>query len=99
MDKTTIRALKYEVPLSPIGEVPNDFQIWEADDGRAHLKVTRHELHEINYGLFILTVSGIESERQRIMTEFIEVLGEPSITNVSGRFNLVAWAYPGENKA
>lgn len=79
MDRHTARAVILEIPTSTLGEVQSDSEIWEGNDGGAHFKMTRHELPIEGSGLdiFSLSISGEASERDRLATEFIEILGDP----------------------
>ncbi|MBI4101234.1 hypothetical protein HY441_02060 [Candidatus Microgenomates bacterium] len=74
-----------ELPTSPLGEIPGDSDIWEANDGGAHFKMTRHQLPLGSSGLdfFSLSISGEPIERRRVISDFCAVLGEPDQAETS----------------
>jgi hypothetical protein len=73
-----------ELPIIPLGIVPDDGEIWEYTDGGAHFKVTRHTLPVPGDPEIVsLSVSGENEERERIITEFTEVFGDPADRDVS----------------
>ena len=95
MDKSTIEALRHEVPVSPLGSVATDTEIWEQNDGGAHLKITRHELGIDNFEILALSVSGLKSERDRVRSEFSDVYGVPSETDEATECDTTAWLVSG----
>lgn len=79
MERDAIREEVARLPLSPLGVEARDEEIWEANDGRAHFKITRHILPvpDLKVEIMVLSVSGLLSERTRVIGEFREALGEP----------------------
>lgn len=78
MEKEIISSAVASLAFSRLGEVPEDHEIWEEVDGGAKLMVTRHILPmQTRVELLSLSVSGDPSERQRVVSEFIAVFGEP----------------------
>lgn len=41
MEREIIEVRVHELPVSELGIIPNDEEIWEENDGGAHFKVTR----------------------------------------------------------
>jgi hypothetical protein len=80
MDNKEIGVRVNELPYSTLGEVQDDSEIWEIQDGEASVKVTKHYLPtpKRDPALF-MTVSGPMEERQRVIGEFIAVYGPTSI--------------------
>lgn len=79
MDGEVIRERLRELPLSRLGEIQADHEIWEATDGGAHLKVTRHDVPiPERFRIVALTVSGEVPERARVIRDFISELGKPA---------------------
>lgn len=80
MERDVIRQQIREIPLSTLGEVQQDHEIWEFNDDGAHCKVTRHKLplENADQGMVSLSVSGATPERDRVIREFSEVLGSPA---------------------
>jgi hypothetical protein len=83
------------LPLSTLGEVQADEEIWEENDGGAHFKVTRHQLPVEEYTeMLALSVSGVASERRRVINEFAQVFGIPATKSAiiaSDYIDIVAW--------
>ena len=78
MEQEVIRKKVPQIPKSKLGSIPTDKDIWELTDGGAHFKMTRHELPiGLNIEFLALSVSGIRAERERLIGEFIQVLGIP----------------------
>lgn len=97
MDGNTIKQVLLELPTSPIDKVPDDGDIWEANDGGAHFKMTRHELpiDGSDLDFFSLSISGPESERSRLIAEFSASMGEPEMVEKSESedgIDFVGWA-------
>ena len=79
MEKDTIQSHVSRLPEIPFGVVPENGEIWEADDGAAHVKVTRHVLRTLDaYQLVSLTVSGPPDERRRVLRDFKAAYGTPA---------------------
>ena len=80
MNLEVIRSRVGEIPVSELGKIADDHEIWEETDGGAHFKVTRHKLEMLGAGIefLSLSVSGTDTERERIVQEFTEVLGPPN---------------------
>lgn len=99
MERETIVSKTQTVPISELGKVPYDVEIWEQTDGGAHFKFTRHYL-PVLAGLEVaaLTVIGEISERHRVIAEFCEVFGLPLKSEVdrsmSPNINTVMWLWP-----
>lgn len=78
MEREIISVSVASLPLSEIGSIQQDHEIWEEIDGGAKLMVTRHILPTPKRDEIIsLSVSGVPSERQRVIREFAKVFGEP----------------------
>jgi len=78
MDRDPIlRLTKNLPPLSP-HEIPQDHQIWEGNQGGAHFKITRNRLPpHADFEFYTLSVSGVENDRNQLVSDFISALGEP----------------------
>jgi hypothetical protein len=79
MERVAIETSVAEIPISPLGKVARDHEVWEGTDGDARFKVTRHQLLEVPSApeMLYLSVSGESSERGRIISEFSAVYGKP----------------------
>ena len=79
MERDMIKSMVGMIPVSELGKVPDHGETWEKTDGGAHFKASRHRLtKDSGYDLIPLTVYGEPGERERIVSEFAGVLGEPS---------------------
>lgn len=79
MEKDRIQSHVSRLPEMPLDLVPGDGEIWEVDDGEAHIKVTCRVLRALEaYQLISLTVSGPPDERRRVLREFKAVYGTPA---------------------
>lgn len=79
MEREDIKTIPPSLPEIEVGRIPDDGEVWECDDGGAHLQMTRHRLatEAVFLSFFSLSVSGSPDERSRIIHEFNEVYGEP----------------------
>jgi len=96
MDRSTIETMAAFIPPSELGGIARDEEIWEEDDGGAHLKVTRHILPDLPVEIEVLSMSvtGRVAERRRVIGEFNEVFGEPAsgdIKDDSEYVDVVMW--------
>ncbi|MEI6851119.1 MAG: hypothetical protein WCK26_04085 [Candidatus Saccharibacteria bacterium] len=98
MEKEIIESVSTSLPESRIGDIPEDYEIWEETDGGAHFKVTRHIIptaDKIGLEILSMSVSGIPSERIRIVDEFSEVFGTPITRDMHPdepyRMEIAAW--------
>jgi hypothetical protein len=96
MEKENIELNVANVPYSILGEVQADGEIWEAQDGGAFVKVTRHILATLNQDAILsLTVSGPTDERQRVINEFVEVYGPTALpVDAESHMDTAIWLYP-----
>jgi hypothetical protein len=98
MERDNIEASVASLPASRLGEIQADHQIWEETDGGAKFKVTRHML-PVNEDVPIisLSVSGEQSERARLISEFCAIYGEPepeareTFETDDGPIDIVVW--------
>lgn len=80
MERELIVSGIQEIPLSRMDAIPSDDEIWEQFDGEARFIATRHTTGvPQNPEILLLSVSGPPIERQRIIGEFTEALGAPTI--------------------
>jgi len=78
MERAIIESTVASIPHSQVGEIQQDHEIWEEQDGGAKLMVTRHIISvRDRYEMISLSVSGEPSERHRVIREFIDVFGRP----------------------
>jgi hypothetical protein len=79
VERKIIESTVASLPISALGEIQADHEIWEEDDGGARFKVTKHILPLPNGDteIIALSVSGEPHERARVVREFSEVLGLP----------------------
>lgn len=93
MERDVIRQQLGEIPVSLLGKINDDHEIWEFTDGGAHFKVTRHKLptDQMDQEFFSLSVSGQPAERERIIQEFSEVLGESAEMTTNHGIDFVLW--------
>lgn len=78
MERDIIQTHVENIPTSELGRVQEDDEIWEGYDGGAKFMVSRHILPTPNRDEMVsLSVSGETTERERVIAEFIDVLGEP----------------------
>ena len=79
MDRPIIEAMIASLPVSEMGRIAEDHEIWEEIDGGAFLTVTRHILTSTESGIehevVALQISGPLDERFRVISEFVDVLG------------------------
>ena len=96
MQAEKIKNIRSEIPISRLGFIPTDEQIFETNDGGAHCKATRHDLVDwlgFSCEMLALSISGKISERQRVREEFTEVLGQPSSEKLDIWIDNLAWLY------
>lgn len=70
-----------KLPVSEVGKIADDNEIWEMTDGGAHFKVTRHWLSvpgQDDLEIVAFSISGQPDERRRVIDEFKDVFGEPA---------------------
>ena len=96
MEKEVIESTVGEIPVSQLGEIQQDHEIWEETDGNAHFKVTRHILPVAGgVEMLSMSVSGEPSERARVVDEFCEVFGAPASLDILlehvDHIDVVAW--------
>jgi|GEM_PF-5573841 len=96
MERDIIATSVDALPLSALGEIQADHEIWEVDDDNgARFKVTRHMLPGMDKQIISLSVAGVPKERNRVIDEFIEVLGAPyfppAYDTDPGSMEVVAW--------
>lgn len=85
------------VPRSKFGEVAEDHEIWEETDGGARFKLTRHVWERLpSNEIMALSISGVQTERDRILREFSEVFGEPYTTEADAPdgIDTYLWLFP-----
>ncbi len=87
MEKEKLKKALAELPTIRAGTVAQDHQIIEGDEQGCHFKITK-ELLIVPFStivLYMLSMSGhsTSGERQGLVAQFSEILGEPS-----GRFRL-----------
>lgn len=85
MEKEELKEALAELPVIRAGTIAQDHQIIERNEQGCHFKITK-ELLIVSFGpivLYMLSISGLSGERQRLVAQFSEILGEPS-----GRFRL-----------
>lgn len=84
MERQEIERGLEHLPVSNLGEIQDDHEIWEYTDGGAHFKVTRHRLPlpDTQPEVVSISVSGNALERQRIIREFSHVLGAPGSQDI-----------------
>jgi len=76
MEKEIIESWAASVPLSNLGEVQANEEIWEEQDGGAHFKLTRHRLPLPSKQEVIgMSISGDPLDRKRVIQDFKAVLG------------------------
>lgn len=96
MERSKIGTMTSSLPLSTLGEIQSDNEIWEETDGGAHFKVTRHKLPVTeNIEILALRVSGDIDERLRVISEFAMIFGEPTNNEIiyeTGHVDIVLWA-------
>lgn len=80
MEKEQIELTVPRIPISERGRVARDGEIWEQQDGGAYFMVVRHSPENFpkSIEMISLSVSGVPSERARVIREFSEVLGAPA---------------------
>lgn len=97
MEREKIINNTLDLPQIEAGTVASDDEIWEEDDGGAHFKVTKEyaTAYGIEVVMYIMSVSGAEEERHRVITEFIDVFGKPATENTvkatSGPIDFISW--------
>lgn len=79
MRPEVIRETIPTIPISDPGMEVSDREIWEIDDGQAHVRVARHEMPPREGAVPIeeihLTISGSLEDRNRITVDFIRAFG------------------------
>ena len=96
MDREQIISGTSFLPKIPAGKIPEDHEIFEGDDAGAHFKFTKNKADSpqgiISFNM--LSVSGVNEAKERIIKDFIEVFGEPTEQETSRwrlDLELVTW--------
>lgn len=78
MEKEQIIEIIRNLPRKVVGELSEDHQIFEGNQDGAHFKITK-EIVPVsgNLAIYSLSVSGNVSSKDKIISEFITVLGKP----------------------
>ena len=96
MERSIIESMVASLPVSELGSIAEDHEIWEETDGAAHFKVTRHILptpDRVIHEMVSLTISGPPEEKLRILNEFKQVLGRPTVADMTDdeAMDTIAW--------
>jgi len=87
MEKEIIESAVASIPRSELGTIQDDHEIWEETDGSAHFKVTRHLVPgtQRDREVISLSISGLPSERRRVILEFKAVFGPPNSGQIASK--------------
>lgn len=106
MEKQIIQSMVASVPETRIGYPENDEMIWEETDGGAHFIVARHVIPttvDKDLEVVSMSISGIPSERLRVVNEFTEALdlGSPMVCDIDSdsinRVDVIMWQVNGDD--
>lgn len=81
MEKERIEEIISEIPVTTLGKIPNQGEVWEYTEGGTHFKIARHRItmpEEPEPEVCLMTIYGEPTEKERIITEFSQVLGSPT---------------------
>lgn len=84
------------LPVFLTGREARDEEIWEGNEAGVHFKLTKEAIALISDSpiILMLSVSGPEASRKKIISDFIDVLGNPqnqfTLHEVPGVY-YVAW--------
>lgn len=86
MEKEEILRRTKDLPTIVMGNVAEDHQIWEGNEGGTHFKITK-EIIPIPKGpmMYALSVSGDERYKARLISDFENALGKPATRNTDPR--------------
>lgn len=83
MDREKIVSQARSLPVTELGKVPKDHEIWEAEEGGVKLMLTKNPLPTPeNREIFTLSMSGFSSGILSLAEQFANVFGEPQSVHI-----------------
>jgi len=66
------------LPIIHPEKIAEDHEIWEGNEVGAHFKITRNYLPQAPFiNFYVLSLSGVRRGREKIISDFKSVFGEP----------------------